>query len=123
MPRFLRIQNTVIHIPSVSNVSMGSNCLGKPYLAITFHPTEKTTFLYYGTWETCELHFNAVKTAMKEIDTLLASVSLTDSEPVLPPIQKETNEMEEERKKVVTRAEEFVKTLETKKGEEGASSD
>lgn len=110
MPRFLRIQNTVIHIPSVSNVSMGTTCLGKPYLAVTFHHTGKTTFLYYGTWTTCELHFNAVKTAMKEIDTLLASVPLTDSEPLPTPIEKEAKELDA--KKVESRAEEVVKPVE-----------
>ena len=80
MPRFLRLQNTVIHVPSVSNVSMGTTCFGKPYMSITFHHTAKTVCLSYKTWQTCESQFNTVKDAMKEIDTLLSSVPLTISE-------------------------------------------
>lgn len=102
MPRFLRLQNTVIHVPSVSNVSMGTSCLGKPYLSISYHTAKKQDILCYKTWSDCEAAFNAVKDAVKEIDTLLSAVPLTSREPVV--LQKveevvikveETNSVEE----------------------------
>jgi hypothetical protein len=77
MPRFLRLQNTVIHVPSVSDVSMGTSCLGKPYLSVSYHTAKKQDTLYYKTWSDCETAFNSVKAAVKEIDTLLSSVPLT----------------------------------------------
>ena len=84
MPRFLRLQNTVIHVPSVSNVSMGTTCLGKPFLSVTYHTGPKTTCLSYKTCADCENHFNTLKAAMKEIESLLVSIPLTTPERVGP---------------------------------------
>ena len=83
MPRFLRLQNSVIHVPSVSNVSMGSSCLAKPFLSVTYHTGPKVTCLSYTTWTACEQDFNTLKSAMKEIETLLTSVPLTTPEVVV----------------------------------------
>ena len=83
MPRFLRLQNTVIHVPSVSNVSMGTSCLGKPYLYVSYHTAKKQDTLSFASWDLCEAAFNTVKDAVKEIDTLLSSIPLTTPEPVV----------------------------------------
>ena len=77
MSRFLRLKNTIIHVPSVSNVSMGTSCLGKPYLSVSYHTGKKQDTLCYKTWVECESAFNTVKNAVKEIDALLANVPLT----------------------------------------------
>jgi len=90
MPRFLRLQNTVIHVPSVSNVSMGTSCLGKPYLYVSYHTAKKQDTLSFASWDLCEAAFNTVKDAVKEIDTLLSSIPLTTPE---SPVQKVTVEI------------------------------
>jgi copper chaperone CopZ len=95
MPRFLRLKNTVIHVPSVSNVSMGTSCLGKPYLAITYHTSKKVDTLCFSSWSDCESGFNAVKEAVKEIDSLLVSVPLTAPEKVTVEVAVQTEEIKE----------------------------
>ncbi len=95
MPRFLRLQNTVIHIPSVSNVSMGTSCLGNPYLYVSYHTTKKQDTLCYKTWSDCEAAFNSVKVAVKEIDTLLSAVPLTTPETVTPKVEEVVVKVEE----------------------------
>lgn len=95
MPRFLRLNNTIIHIPSVSNVSMGTSCLGKPYLTVSYHTAKKVDTLCYGSWELCEAAFNTVKDAVKEIDTLLACVPLTTPEPVKEEVKDVPAKLEE----------------------------
>jgi hypothetical protein len=87
MPRFLRLQNTVIHVPSVSNVSMGTTCLGKPFLSISYHTSSKSICLSFKTWPECEEQFNTLKVAMKEIDTLLNEVPLTHQDIKEKPIE------------------------------------
>ena len=84
MPRFLRLGDTVIHVPSVSNVSMNSNCFGKPYLTISYHTESRNIHHYYGVWSDCEADFNRVKDAVKEVETLLSSIPLTEQESTKP---------------------------------------
>lgn len=102
MPRFLRLQNTVIHVPSVSNVSMGTSCLGKPYLSVSYHTAKKQDTLCYKSWTDCEAAFNTVKDAVKEIDTLLSTVPLTNPEVVSSPKVEEVVVKVEETKEEPT---------------------
>ena len=90
MPRFLRLQNTVIHVPSVSNVTMGTTCFGKPYLSISYYTSDKVVCLSYSNWTLCEQQFNTLKDAMKEIEGLLAPVPLTVVEPQVEAPKKES---------------------------------
>ena len=77
MPRFLRIKNTMVHVPSLSSVSMGTSCMGYPYLSLYYH-TKQDMKISYGKWDECERDFNRVKSALKEIDTALDGIVLTE---------------------------------------------
>lgn len=81
MPRFVRIENTMVHIPSLSSASIHSNCFGRPYLMLYYH-TKMNTKIQYSAWDKCESDFNRLKTALVEIEALLQKVSLTDSQAV-----------------------------------------
>ena len=77
MPRFLRIKNTMVHVPSLSSVSMGTGCMGSPYISLYYH-TKQDMKISYGKWDECERDFNRVKAALKEIDTALDGIVLTE---------------------------------------------
>lgn len=80
MPRFLRVKNQMIHVPSLSSVSMQSNCFGRPYLALYFH-TKDMMKIQFAEWNDCEADFNRLKTALTEIEALLQKVALTEEPP------------------------------------------
>lgn len=82
MPRFLRIKNTMIHIPSLFNVSMGTSCMGYPYMHLSYHTKQEMKISYTG-WDECERDFNRVKSALKEIETALDGIVLTEDTVVL----------------------------------------
>lgn len=77
MPRFLRIKNTMIHVPSLFNVSMGTSCMGYPYLHLSYHTKQEMTISYKG-WDECERDFNRVKAALKEVEAALDGIVLTE---------------------------------------------
>ena len=79
MPRFLRVQNQMIHIPSVSNVSMGTNCWGRPTITLSFHSDKKVVCITYKNWDLCETEFNKIKDAVSEIESILKRIRLTES--------------------------------------------
>ena len=83
MPRFLRLRNVMVHIPSLSSVSIRTNCLGRPSLSLYFHNSKENTKITYSQWDLCESDFNKVKTALAEVESLLAQISLTE-EPSKP---------------------------------------
>ena len=79
MPRFLRIGNEVIHIPSLANVSMNSTCLGAPFLCFYYHNQKNQTISYgFGKWSTCEADLIRVKSAMMEIEKIVSTIALTE---------------------------------------------
>jgi hypothetical protein len=80
MPRILRIKNTIIHVPSLFNVNMGTSLFGYPYMHLSYHTKQEMT-ISYAKWDDCERDFNRVKSALKEIETSLQSIPLLD-EPV-----------------------------------------
>lgn len=77
MPRFLRIKNTMVHVPSLSSVSMGTTCLGSPYISLYYH-TKQDMKISYGKWDDCERDFNRVKSALKEVESALEDIVLTE---------------------------------------------
>lgn len=77
MPRFLRIKNNMIHIPSLFNVSMGTSCMGYPYMHLSYHTKQEMKISYNG-WDECERDFNRVKSALKEIENALEDIILTE---------------------------------------------
>jgi hypothetical protein len=81
MPRFVRIENTMVHVPSLSSVSMLSNCLGRPYLMLYYH-TKMNMKIQYSSWDKCEADFNRLKTALVEIESLLQKIPLTESQTI-----------------------------------------
>lgn len=82
MPRFLRIKNTMIHIPSLFNVSMGTSCMGYPYMHLSYHTKQEMTISYVK-WDDCERDFNRVKSALKEVDSALDGIVLTEDTVIL----------------------------------------
>lgn len=81
MPRFVRVENTMVHVPSLSSVSMHSNCLGRPYLMLYYH-TKMNLKIQYSSWDKCETDFNRLKAALVEIEGLLQKVPLTESQTI-----------------------------------------
>ena len=82
MARFIRIGTTVIHVPSLANVSMTSNCFGRPYLSFHYHNHKEET-VTYRTWEECEKDHVRMMTAMKQIERCLESVPMTEEAAVV----------------------------------------
>ena len=101
MPRFLRIGNTMLHVPSLSSVTINTNCIGKPFIAVSYHTTKNILYLNYRNWEECQKDFNRVKTAMAEVEHLLDTILLT--EPETPKqVQEPAKESEKPRELVDT---------------------
>lgn len=111
MPRFLRIGDSVVHVPSISNVSMAANCFGRPYLEICYHTSSKSSVHYFVNWSDCEAMFNYVKKAMKEIDTLLADVPLTDPLTDIEKVVENGKRIEKEIKEEMIKVEELGKEI------------
>lgn len=91
MPRFLRLKNVMVHVPSLSSVSMRTNCLGRPSISLYYHNSKESTKISYSKWDLCETDFNRVKKALSEIEALLNEVPLTEEvKPVSPvPVKAE----------------------------------
>lgn len=79
MSRFLRLGKRVIHVPSLANVHIGTNCFGIPFLSIYYH-NQKLDSIAYGRnqWDMCEADFIRIKTAMKEIEKILGPLPMID---------------------------------------------
>ena len=83
MPRFIRIHQQVLHVPSLANVSMGTTCLGQPFLTFYYHNQHNQTIVYrWGKWEDCEKDMIRIKTSMMEIEQTLGIIPLPDPEVV-----------------------------------------
>jgi hypothetical protein len=74
----------MIHVPSLSSVSISTNCFGRPYLCLHFH-TQKSLNIHYRNWDECQDALSKVKTAMGEIEAALAQIPLVE-QPVSPNI-------------------------------------
>ncbi len=67
----------MIHVPSLSSVSMGTSCMGYPTIQLSYH-TRKPFTVCYNKWEECERDFNRIKAALKEVETSLEKIVLTE---------------------------------------------
>lgn len=81
MSRFLRIGSSVVHVPSLANVSMKTNCMGSPRLCLYYH-TQKTEILVCGNYEETEKQMMRIKRAMKVIELALDDIPLVEPEQV-----------------------------------------
>ena len=88
MSRFLRINSSVVHVPSLANVSMTTNCLGSPRLCLYYH-TQKTQIMSCGNYEETEKQMMRIKTAMKAIEVALEGIPLVEPEQVVPTLNGE----------------------------------
>lgn len=88
MSRFLRINSSVVHVPSLANVSMTTNCVGSPRLCLYYH-TQKTQIMKCGNYEETERQMMRIKTAMKAIDVALEGIPLVEPEQVVPTLNGE----------------------------------
>ena len=79
MTRFIRIGKSMVHVPSVANVTMASNCMGKPCLSIFFHQQVQQTISYgWSQWEKCQADLVRIKTALREIELALEKIPLME---------------------------------------------
>ena len=86
MSRFLRINKTVIHVPSLANVNMNVNCFGYPVLCLHYH-THALQTITFTKYEDCEKQMMRVKTAMKVIECELEAIPLVEpAEQEVPPL-------------------------------------
>ena len=80
MPRFLRLGNEMIHVPSLSSATIGTNCFGRPLITLSYHATKSILYVRYSTWESCQKDFNRIKNALNEVEDLLNKIPLTEPE-------------------------------------------
>ncbi len=80
MPRFLRLGNEMIHVPSLSSATIGTNCFGRPLITLSYHATKNILYVRYSTWDSCQKDFNRIKNALNEVEDLLNKVPLTEPE-------------------------------------------
>lgn len=79
MTRFIRIGKSMIHVPSVANVTMASNCMGKPSLSIFFHQQVQQEITYsWSQWENCEADLVRIKKALREVELALEKIPLME---------------------------------------------
>lgn len=79
MTRFIRIGKSMIHVPSVANVTMASNCMGKPSLSIFFHQQVQQEITYsWSQWENCQADLVRIKTALREVELALEKIPLME---------------------------------------------
>ena len=87
MSRFLRINSSVVHVPSLANVSMTTNCVGSPRLCLYYH-TQKTQIMKCGNYEETERQMMRIKTAMKAIETALDGIPLVEPAEAMTSVPK-----------------------------------
>jgi len=79
MTRFIRIGKSMVHVPSVANVTMASTCTGKPCLSIFFHQQVQQEISYsWSQWEDCQADLVRIKTALREIELALEKIPLME---------------------------------------------
>ena len=82
MSRFIRIGSSVVHVPSLANVSMTTNCVGSPRLCLYYH-TQAMQIMNCGNYEETEKQMMRIKTAMKAVELALENIPLI--EPTIEP--------------------------------------
>lgn len=82
MSRFIRIGSSVVHVPSLANVSMTTNCVGSPRLCLYYH-TQSMQIMNCGNYEETEKQMMRIKTAMKAVEFALENIPLI--EPTIEP--------------------------------------
>jgi hypothetical protein len=79
MTRFIRIGKTMVHIPSLANVTMETSCWGSPQLNLYYHVQAHKTISYgWAQWEACEKDLIRVKQAMVLSEKALENMPLTE---------------------------------------------
>ena len=94
MTRFIRIGKTIVHIPSLANVTMDTSCWGSPQLNLYYHVQAHKTISYsWGSWEACEKDLIRVKQAMVLSEKALETMPLTEEIKKEGVIQVDTTEV------------------------------
>jgi len=79
MTRFIRIGKTMVHIPSLANVTMETSCWGSPQLNLYYHVQAHKTINYsWAQWEACEKDLIRIKQAMVLSEKALENMPLTE---------------------------------------------
>ena len=94
MTRFIRIGKTIVHIPSLANVTMDTSCWGSPQLNLYYHVQAHKTISYtWGSWEACEKDLIRVKQAMVLSEKALENMPLTEEIKKEEVVQVDTTEV------------------------------
>ena len=56
--------------------------MGYPYMHLSYHTKQEMT-ITYAKWDDCERDFNRVKSALKEVDSALDGIVLTEETIIL----------------------------------------
>ena len=79
MPKFIIIQNNMIHVPSIARVYQGTNCFGRPYICIQGHMNTTLTY-YYANFSEAQEDLLRIEKAMQEIEALWINVPHSELE-------------------------------------------
>jgi len=94
MTRFIRIGKTIIHIPSLANVTMETSCFGAPQLNLYYHVQAHKAISYgWGKWGDCEKDLIRIKQAMVLSEKALETMPLTEEIKKEEPTQIDTIEV------------------------------
>lgn len=77
MPRYLQLQDKMVYVPSLSSVTVMTSCFGYPMLSLCHHTSSSPEYIYYTGWDLCRQDFNRVEDALKEIESALSKIPLT----------------------------------------------
>lgn len=109
----------MVHVPSISSVTIGSTCFGYPIVTISYHATKATTRISYSSWEDCQADFKRIKAALLEVETLLEKILLTQEEEVKKSESKKVEKNMIELKESIDTMEVLVKELAPQQPQEG----
>lgn len=99
MPKFIIIQNNMVHVPSIARVYQGTNCFGRPYLCIQGHMNNTLTFYYPGFTEAQE-DLLRIEKAMQEIEALWINVPHSELEQLQMQCKNGINELDRIQKEI-----------------------
>jgi chromosome segregation ATPase len=99
MPKFIIIQNNMIHVPSIARVYQGTNCFGITYLCIQTHMNNTLTFYYPGFTEAQE-DLLRIEKAIQEIEALWINVPHSELEQLQMQCKNGLDEVEKIQKEI-----------------------
>ena len=92
MTRFIRVAKTIIHIPSLANVTMDTSCFGAPQLNLHYHVQGNKTIQYgWGQWDLCEKDLIRIKQSILLCEKALENMPFTEIKDVQVEVKETLN--------------------------------